>query len=115
MSISFLRGVALAASLGGATVISAGSRIELHVEGFRTNGSDGDGFVFEYSDDGGASWNPISLPGLPTADNDIDLVGQLPPTLSGPITVRVVDTLQNPGGLFLDTVSIDDLYVRTIP
>ena len=29
MSISFLRGVALAASLGGATVISAGSRIEL--------------------------------------------------------------------------------------
>lgn len=95
--------------------VSPGRRLELHVEGFRTTSSDGDAFAFEYSEDGGASWNPIGLAGLPISDDDTDLVGPLPASLSGPIIIRVVDSLRDPGGLFLDTVSIDELFVRTVP
>jgi hypothetical protein len=95
--------------------VPAGGRIELHVEGFRTSSSDGDNFVFEYSDDGGATWNPVSVSSLPFADNDADVQGTLPATLSGSVIVRVVDTNRSPGGQFLDTVSIDQLFIRIIP
>jgi hypothetical protein len=95
--------------------VTPGSRIELHVEGFRTASSDGDGFAFEYSTDGGSVWTPISLPSLPTADNDTDLVALLPGGLSGSVIVRVVDTNRGPGGQFLDTVSIDQLFIRSVP
>jgi hypothetical protein len=95
--------------------VAAGSRIELHVEGFRTNSTDGDDFAFEYSTDGGAVWNPISMASLPFADNDTDLQGTLPASLSGSVLFRVVDTNRAAGTQFFDTVSVDALFVRSIP
>jgi hypothetical protein len=96
-------------------VLPAGSRVELHVEGFRTNSSDGDDFVFEYSDDGGSSWNPIGLGSLPFADDDTDRQGLLPSSLSGTVEIRVTDTDRTPGNSALDTVSIDELFIRSVP
>jgi len=95
--------------------VPAGSRIEFHVEGFRTGSSDGDDFAFEYSTDGGATWSPITVVSLPTSDNDTDLQGLLPNSVSGSVLVRVVDTARGPGGLSLDTVSVDEMFVRSVP
>ncbi len=91
-----------------------GSRIELHVEGSRTSSSDGDNFRFEWSSDG-ATFTAVTMPDLPFSDNNSDVSGVLPSTLSGPITIRVVDTNHAAGGQFLDTVSIDEMWLRTVP
>jgi hypothetical protein len=95
--------------------VPAAGRVELHVEGFRTANLEADDFQFAYSTDGGSVWNPIGLISLPTADNGIDLVGDLPASLSGPVLFRVVDTDRTAGNQVLDTVSIDELFVRTMP
>jgi hypothetical protein len=86
---------------------------ELHVEGFRTSSTDGDNFRFDYSFDG-VNWTPVTIV-LPTADGNADLVGILP---SGPllsISIRVVDTDRTAGHQTLDTVSIDEIWVRQAP
>jgi len=94
--------------------VSSGTWVEVHVEGFRSSSADGDDFAFQYSTDG-VSWSPIPLPSLPLADDETDLVVSLPPTLSGAVTFRVVDTDRTPGNQGLDTVSIDELFVRSVP
>jgi len=94
--------------------VPEGSRIEFHVEGFRTTSPDGDDFVFDYSTDG-VNWLPISLQSLPLSDDDTDLVAPLPSALSGSVMFRVVDTDRTLGNRALDTVSIDELFVRSVP
>ena len=84
------------------------------MEGFRTASVDGDQFGFEWSTDG-VSWEPVRLVSLPLADDNIDLVGELPGTLSGTVTIRVVDTDRTPGNRDLDTVGLDELFVRSVP
>lgn len=95
--------------------VAAGSQVELHVEGFRTNSSDGDNFHFEYSTNGGTSFTPVALGPLALADDVTDLLGLLPATLTGNVLFRVVDTNRTPGTQSLDTVSIDELFVRSVP
>ena len=63
----------------------------------------------------GASWEPVPLASLPYVDNHVDLIGPLPSAVSGALTIRVVDTDRTPGNDDLDRVSIDELYVRSIP
>ncbi len=58
--------------------LPVGSRVELHVEGFRTSSTDGDDFAFEYSTDAGGTWAPVSLGSLPFSDRDSDLQGRSP-------------------------------------
>lgn len=94
--------------------VGAGASKELHVEGSRTVSSDGDNFRFEYSTNG-VSFTPIALANLPFADDDIDLVAPLPSGLAGNVTFRVVDTNRSPGTPALDTVRVDQLFVRAIP
>jgi hypothetical protein len=96
--------------------VSGGSRVEFHVEGFRTDSIDGDGFRFEYSTDGGTEFTAILLPGgLPYSDDDIDLVALLPDGLSGSVIIRVLDTDRTAGNKDLDTVSVDELFIRSVP
>jgi len=94
--------------------VPAGSRIEFHVEGRRTVSSDSDNFRFEYSTNG-TTFTAISMPDLPTSTTDVDTQGLLPATLSGAVTFRVLDTVRNPGGTFLDKVGIDEMWVRAVP
>ncbi len=95
--------------------VPAGGRLELHVEGFRTASPDSDTFRFEYSTDGGGSFTAVLLQELPLGDDDTDRVALLPATLSGPVIFRVVDTDREPGNRDLDTVSVDELFVRSVP
>jgi hypothetical protein len=56
-----------------------------------------------------------ALPDLPFTETGADAQAVLPAGLSGNVTIRVVDTNHAPGGQFLDTVSLDELWIRTIP
>jgi hypothetical protein len=94
--------------------IAPGDRFELHVEGHRTVSADGDDFVFELSTDGGSVWVPLGL-SLPTADPDLDLVAPLPADLAGPVLLRVIDTDRTAGNEAPDTVTVDELFVRSVP
>jgi hypothetical protein len=93
--------------------VGAGTTKELHVEGFRTSSTDGDDFHFEYSTDG-TTFTPVAL-NLPFADDDIDRVAVLPASLSGTVTIRVVDTDHTAGHQTLDAVAIDELWIRSVP
>ena len=94
--------------------VGAGGVKQLHVEGFRSSSTDGDDFRFEYSTDG-VSFTPVTLGSVPLADDDIDLVGLLPAGLSGTVTIRVVDTDRTAGHTMQDSVSIDEVFVRSAP
>ncbi len=95
--------------------VAAGSLIELHVEGFRSNSLDGDNFAFEYSTNGGGSFGPIAFPTLPYADDNLDRQTTLPAALAGSVIFRVIDTDHTGGHITLDTVTVDRLFVRTVP
>ena len=95
--------------------VAAGSAIELHVEGFRSSSTDGDDFHFESSTNGGTTFTPVTMASLPLADGDTDLVGNLPGTVSGTVVIRVVDTDRTAGHQTLDSVAIDEVFLRSIP
>jgi hypothetical protein len=94
--------------------VAAGSAKQLHVQGFRTQSSDGDDFVFEVSTNG-VTWTPIAMTSLPFGDDDTYRIGQLPASLAGTALVRVVDTDRTPGNQALDRVWIDEIFVRALP
>jgi hypothetical protein len=94
-------------------VVPSGTTKELHVEGFRTLSTDGDDFRFAYSSDG-VTFTPVVL-ALPLSDDDADRVAPLPGSLTGTITVRVVDTDREAGHQALDTVAVDELWIRVLP
>ena len=94
--------------------VPAGSREELHVEGFRSSSTDGDDFAFDWSTNGGSTFTSIVMPSLPLADPDADLVVTLPGSVSGSVTIRVTDTNRTAGNQTLDTVTIDELFVRSL-
>mgnify|MGYP003693904377 CR=1 FL=1 len=79
---------------------------QLHVEGFKSSSTDGDDFRFEYSTDG-TNFAPVTLT-LPVADDGTDRIATLPGSLSGTVTIRVVDTDRTAGHQTLDTVTIDE-------
>ncbi len=95
--------------------VAAGSTKELHVEGFRSSSTDGDDFRFEWSTNGGASFTPVTMASLPLADGDTDLVGNLPGAVSGSVLIRVVDTDRTAGHQTLDSVALDEVFIRSIP
>ncbi len=95
--------------------VAGGTRIEFHLEGYRKSSKTGDDFTFEYSTDGGSIWLPVGLPSLPTRDGDVDAVVDLPAGISGDVLIRVMDTDRTPGNLAQHWVSIDELFIRSIP
>lgn len=94
--------------------VAPGTRIELHVEGSRTNSTDGDTFRFSWSTNG-TNFFPLTTADLPLSDNDSEVQATLPATLSGTVTIRVIDSNRTPGTQFLDTVSTDEIWIRTVP
>jgi hypothetical protein len=93
--------------------VGAGTVKQLHVEGFKNSSTDGDDFRFEYSTDG-TTFTPVTLT-LPLADDGIDRIATLPGSLTGAVTIRVVDTDRTAGHQALDTVTIDELWIRAVP
>jgi hypothetical protein len=93
--------------------VAPGSDRTLHVEGFRSNSVDADDFRFEYSIDGGTNFVALPL-FLPLSADNVDLFASLP-TSGSSVIIRVVDTNHTQGTQSLDTVSIDEIWVRVAP
>ncbi|MBY5162749.1 Ig-like domain-containing protein [Salsipaludibacter albus] len=88
-----------------------GEAMTLEVVASRSANGEGDDFGFELSRDGGNSWQRIltvASAGAPSLHT-----GAMPPATTGPILVRVVDTNRTAGNSGADTVSVDQLVVRT--
>jgi hypothetical protein len=93
--------------------VAAGSERQLHVEGFRSNSADSDDFRIEFSIDGGTYFYALPL-SLPLFDDDVDQIVTLGGTGSS-VIVRIVDTNHAQGTQSLDTVSIDEIWIRVAP
>lgn len=93
--------------------VPAGSTVELHAEFGQSFSLDGDGFEFEYSTDGSVFTEPRQIASAFVEDSD--RVWELPDGLSGAVVVRVVDTDRTPGNTFRDTVSVDEIFIRSVP
>jgi len=97
-------------------VVAGGSLVELHVEGLRSDAGDGDAFLFAWSADGNDPWIPIALNGIPVSiDADVDLAAPISGTPSGALVLRVTDTVRSAGSGAIDTLTLDEVFIRSIP
>ena len=96
-------------------MVGPGSRKEFHVEALHLPGTDGDRIRFDYSTDGGTTWTRIRrlIPPAVGDDEDADHVAPLPPSLSGSVLFRVVDTVRTPGSQSIDVIALDEVFVRS--
>jgi beta-glucanase (GH16 family) len=91
--------------------IGTGGSPALHVEAYRGANSDGDDFVFAYSTDNINYNDTVTV--KKAADDNGAQVAALPANLSGTIYVRVTDVNRTRGKSSLDTIYIDQLFIRT--
>ena len=89
--------------------VQAGSAVTVLAHAY--GGSASDNFIFEASTDSGITYS--SLFTAPVADDGQLLSAQLPPTASGSVLIRVIDSDGSAGELGLDTVEVDLLLIRT--
>ena len=79
------------------------------VEAYHTANTEGDDFVFAYSDDGGETWTDM-LTVIKTADNDAtQTYGGIP---AGVVDVRVKDLDQTAGNTVQDTIYVDYMSIE---
>jgi PKD repeat protein len=88
--------------------VPSGTNPTFYLEAYRTNNTDGDNFVFEYSTDG-AAYNGLLT--LASATEQVYSVG-LPAGTSGTVYVRVTDTNRSWGNTSLDAVYVDEMYIE---
>lgn len=88
-----------------------GSSSTLFANAYSGGSQEGDEFEFSYSTDGGASWEFAFV--VASTDKGNLQTGLLSSATAGNLLVRVIDTDRTAGNRALDTVSIDQLFVRT--
>jgi len=89
--------------------VTPGNNITLYANAWSSGSSDGDTFIFAYSTD------DVTYTDMFTVANTSD-VGYvtfvLPPSAQGPLYVRVTDSDHTIGGLSMDSIYVDHLYVH---
>lgn len=90
--------------------ISTGVSATVYANAWSSGSTDGDTFDFEYSVNGGSSWNHLFNVSSTNSSNDqsVELAG----TPSGAILIRVLDTDQSQGARERNTVFIDHLFIQ---
>jgi L-serine deaminase len=91
--------------------VSGGASVVFYVEAHKTASTDGDHFVFAYSQDDVTYTDMVTV--TKTADDNSCQWYILPNTLSGTVYVRVKDTDQTAGNQSLDTIYIDHMYISS--
>jgi arylsulfatase A-like enzyme/GH35 family endo-1,4-beta-xylanase len=91
--------------------VTGGNSVILYVEAYKTANSEGDDFVFAWSSDDVNYTDTVTI--TKTADDDTAQSYSLPNTLSGTVYIRVRDTDRTAGRKGLDTVYIDQVYIRS--
>jgi hypothetical protein len=83
--------------------------VTFSVEGWH-DGTEDD-FKFQYSTNG-STWTDM-MTVTKTADDDAAETFELPGSLSGTVYVRVIDTDRRGKRTALDTLYVDDMFIRT--
>lgn len=91
--------------------LPAGTSSTLFANASSGGSTDGDEFEFSYSSDGGASWQQAFV--VSSTDQANLQTAPLTSATAGSLLIRVTDTDSTEGNRALDTVYIDELYVRT--
>lgn len=91
--------------------VTGGTTVMFYVEAYRTASPDGDDFVFAYSTDDVSYTDMLTV--TKTSDDDTYQSYALPATTSGTVYIRVVDTDSTQGSQNMDTVYVDDMYIRS--
>lgn len=89
--------------------VAAGDSVTLYLKAWKTASSDGDSFLFSYSTGG----SYIDMITVANTSPDGYASFNMPDSLQGDITVRVIDTNREAGHRNLDTVYVEHLYVRS--
>ncbi len=90
--------------------VTGGSSVTLFVDAAATTSADGDGFAFEYSTDGGSSYQPALV--VPAGGSGVHSAA-LADAVAGSVQLRVRDTNRTQGANTHDSIAIDHLYVRS--
>lgn len=92
--------------------VRGGLTISLFINAWAPANDEGDDFLFQVSSDGGQSWTTvITLLNGSTAGNQYS--GLLPVSDAGTYYVRVVDSDATTGNRALDSVYVDQMFLRT--
>ena len=88
------------------------ANVTFYLEAHHSLSSDGDDFVFAYSANDDTYTDMVTV--IKTDDNDTCQTYELPNDLSGTVYIRVKDTDQTAGNQGLDTVHIDQMFIRSV-
>jgi hypothetical protein len=91
--------------------VTGGNAVTFFVEAYQSASSDGDNFVFAYSTNDSSYTNMVTV--SKTSDDDSYQSYSMPAALSGTVYIRVTDTDATSGNRGLDTISIDDMFIRS--
>ena len=89
--------------------VQGGSLVTLYVTANGSSSNDGDSMLLSYSINGGSFQEPAVI----TLATEPAMYSASLPTSGGTVRVRVTDSDQTAGNRSLDSVSIDEIYVRT--
>jgi len=90
--------------------IGSGDSITVHANAWQSVSSDGDNFVFSWSDDNINYTDMFIVSSQSTLNMDS---GTIPNSVSGPVWIRVIDTERTPGNFrSRDSLFVDHLYIR---
>jgi hypothetical protein len=90
--------------------VQPGNLVTFYFNAWSDSSSDGDQFMFAYSTDDSEYINMLTVNA--TYDNGYQSY-PLPPSTSGRVYVRVVDTNRTQGNRSLDTIYVDHIFIRT--
>ncbi len=93
--------------------VTGGSEVTFYVEANHTVNTEGDDFEFEYSNSLDGTYTPM-VTVTNTSDTDTYQTYELPKNTEGTVYIRVMDTDQTKGNRTLDTISIDQMFIRSV-
>ncbi len=91
--------------------VTGGTSVTFYCNAYATASSDDDSFVFSYSTSGSNFIEMFTVAVMEDIDSYYTYV--LPPSVSGTIYVKVMDSDRSAGNTDLDTVSVDHMYIRS--
>ncbi|MHC4743276.1 MAG: hypothetical protein ACYS8Z_15280, partial [Planctomycetota bacterium] len=91
--------------------VTGGTSVTFYVEAYQTSSGDGDNFVFAYSTDDNVYTDMLTV--SKTGDDNSYQSCALPPSTSGTVYIRVLDTDSTQGNQVMDTLYVDHLYIHS--
>ena len=93
--------------------VTGGSSVAFYLQAHHSASPDGDHFTFAYSTNNVSFISMLTV--AKTADDNSTQTFALPSSLKGKVYIRVLDTNRTAGKTALDTLYVDQLFIRSAP